>query len=131
MDMKLELIPIPVANVDRSKAFYVEKLGFAADVDVQPTEGVRVVQLTPPGSACSISIGYGLPVYEESPPGSVKGIHLVVADIEYARSELLGRGVDVSPIQDVGGGVKYAGFADPDGNSFTFQEMDWRTGGSF
>jgi catechol 2,3-dioxygenase-like lactoylglutathione lyase family enzyme len=131
MDMKLELVPIPVADVDRSRAFYVEKLGFALDVDVQPAEGVRVVQLTPPGSACSISIGYGLPVYEDSVPGSLKGIHLVAADIESSRTELIGRGVDVSPIQDVGGGVKYAGFADPDGNSFTFQEMEWRTGGNF
>ena len=82
MDMKLELIPIPVADVDRAKAFYVDKLGFADDVDVRPAEGVRVVQLTPPSSMCSISIGTGLPVYEDSIPGSVKGIHLVVADIE-------------------------------------------------
>ncbi len=85
MDMKLELVPIPVADVDRAKAFYIEKLGFNEDVDVEPAEGVRVVQLTPPGSACSISIGTGLPVYEASPPGSVKGLHLVVADIEGAR----------------------------------------------
>ena len=107
MDMKLELVPIPVSDVDRAKAFYVEKLGFAEDVDVRPAEGVRVVQLTPPGSMCSISIGTGLPVYEDSNPGSVKGIHLVVADIERARAELLSRGVDVSPVEDVGGGVKY------------------------
>ena len=131
MDMKLELIPIPVADVDSAKAFYVEKLGFAEDVDVQPTEGVRVVQMTPPGSACSISIGYGLPVYEDSAPGSVKGIHLVVADIERARTELMSRGVNVAPVEDVGGGVRYASFADPDGNSFTFQEMEWRTGNKF
>lgn len=131
MDMKLELIPLPVADVDRAKAFYVEKLGFAEDVDVQPVEGVRVVQMTPPGSACSISIGYGLPVYDDPPPGSVKGIHLVVADIKGARIELVSRGVDVSPVQDVGDGVKYAGFADPDGNSFIFQEMAWRRGGDF
>ena len=84
MDMKLKLVPIPVVDVDRAKAFYIEKLGFAEDVDVWPTEGVRVVQMTPPGSACSISIGIGLSVYEESPPGSVKGLHLVVADIETA-----------------------------------------------
>ncbi len=131
MDMKLELIPIPVVDVDRAKAFYVEKLGFAEDVDVRPAEGVRVVQLTPPGSTCSISIGTGLPVYEDSPPGSVKGIHLVVADIELARAELVGRGVDVSPVEEVGGGVRYAGFADPDGNSFAFQEMAWRTGDDY
>jgi len=131
MDMKLELVPIPVVDVDRAKAFYVEKLGFIADVDVRPAEGVRVVQLTPPGSACSISIGTGLPVYEEPPPGSVKGLHLVVADIERARAELVSKGVDVSPVEEVGGGVKFAGFLDPDGNSFMFQEMAWRTGDDF
>lgn len=131
MDMKLELVPIPVVDVDRSKAFYIEMLGFTEDVDVQPAEGVRVVQLTPPGSACSISIGTGLPVYEDLPPGSVRGLHLVVADIERARADLVGRGVEVSPVEDVGGGVRYAGFADPDGNSFTFQEMPWRTGDNF
>ncbi len=129
--MKLELIPIPVADVDRAKAFYVEKLGFAEDVDVRPAEGVRVVQLTPPGSMCSISIGTGLSVYENSTPGSVKGIHLVVADIEGARAQLVSRGVDVSPVEDVGGGVKYAVFADFDGNTFTFQEMSWRTGDDY
>jgi len=131
MDMKLELVPIPVVDIDRAKSFYVEKLGFVEDLDVQPAVGVRVIQMTPPGSACSISIGTGLPVYEESPPGSVKGLHLVVADIERARAELVSKGVDVSPVEDVGGGVKYAGFADPDGNSFTFEEMAWRTEGSF
>ena len=131
MDMKLELVPIPVVDVDRAKAFYIEKLGFNEDVDVEPAEGVRVVQLTPPGSACSISIGTGLPVYEGSPPGSVKGLHLVVADIERARAELVSRGVDVSAVEEVGGGVKFAGFFDPDGNSFIFQEMAWRTGDDF
>jgi predicted enzyme related to lactoylglutathione lyase len=131
MDMKLELVPIPVVDVDRAKAFYIEKLGFKEDVDVRPTTGVRVVQMTPPGSACSISIGTGLPVYEDSPPGSVKGLHLVVADIEKARTELVSRGVDVSPVEEVGDSVKYAWFEDPDGNSFTFQEMAWRTGDSF
>jgi len=131
MNMKLELVPIPVVDVDRAKAFYIEKLGFVEDVDVQPAEGVRVVQLTPPASACSISIGTGLPVYEDSPPGSVKGLHLVVSDIEGVRAELVGRGVEVSPVEEVGGGVRYAGFADPDGNTFTLQEMEWRTGGNF
>lgn len=131
MEMKLELVPIPVVDVDRAKAFYVDKLGFVEDVDVRPAEGVRVVQLTPRGSTCSISIGTGLPVYEDSPAGSVKGLHLVVADIERARAELVSRGVDVSPVEEVGGGVKYAGFADPDGNSFTFQEMAWRTGDDY
>jgi catechol 2,3-dioxygenase-like lactoylglutathione lyase family enzyme len=131
MDMKLELVPIPVVDVDRAKAFYIETLGFIEDVDVRPTAGVRVVQMTPPGSACSISIGTGLPVYEDSPPGSVKGLHLVVADIEKARTDLVTQGVDVSLVEEVGGGVKYAGFEDPDGNTFILQEMAWRTGSNF
>jgi len=131
MDMKLELVPVPVTDVDRAKAFYVERLGFVEDVDVRPVEGVRVVQLTPPGSACSIGLGAGLPAYDEAPPGSVKALHLVVADIEQARAELVGRGVEVGPVVDVGGGVKYAGFADPDGNTLTLQEMSWRTGEHF
>ena len=130
MDMKLELVPIPVADVDRAKAFYTEQLGFVADVDVTPADGVRVVQLTPPGSACSIGLGTGLDAYE-AVPGSVRALHLVVDDIEKARAELVGRGVDIGPIQDVGGGVKYAGFSDPDGNSLTLQEMAWRTGDAF
>ena len=129
VDMKLELVPIPVSDVDRAKAFY-ERLGFVADVDVQPADGVRVVQLTPPGSACSIGIGTGLPVYE-APPGSIRGLHLVVEDIEKARAELVDRGIDVGAVQDVGGGVLYAGFEDPDGNSLTLQQMPWRTGGAF
>ncbi len=131
MRMKLELVPVPVADVDRAKEFYVERLGFVEDVDVRPADGVRVVQLTPPGSACSIGLGSGLPAYDEAPPGSVKALHLVVEDIEQARAELVGRGVDVGPVQDVGGGVKYAGFVDPDGNSLTLQEMSWRTGEQF
>jgi predicted enzyme related to lactoylglutathione lyase len=131
MDMKLELVPLPVTDVDRAKAFYVDALGFVEDVDVRPAEGVRVVQLTPPGSACSIGLGTGLPAYDEATPGSVKALHLVVEDIEQARAELVARGVDVGPVLDVGGGVKYAGFADPDGNSLTLQEMSWRTGAQF
>jgi predicted enzyme related to lactoylglutathione lyase len=130
MEMKLELVPIPVSDVDRAKAFYTEQLGFVADVDVRPAEGVRVVQVTPPGSACSIGFGTGLPVYE-APPGSIRGLHLVVSDIDKARAELVERGVDVSPVQDLGGGVKYAGFTDPDGNSLELQEMAWRTGEAF
>lgn len=90
-----------------------------------------MAQLTPPGSACSIGIGNGLAAYDDAAPGSVRGVHLVVADIGRARAELVGHGVDVAPIQDVGGGVKYAGFADPDGNTFTLQEMGWRTGDAF
>jgi predicted enzyme related to lactoylglutathione lyase len=130
VDMKLELIPLPVTDVDRAKAFYVERLGFVEDVDVRPAEGVRVVQLTPPGSACSIGLGTGIPAYEAS-PGSVRALHLVVPDIERARAELVGRGVEVGPVEDVGGGVRYAGFADPDGNTLTLQEMSWRTGDHF
>jgi predicted enzyme related to lactoylglutathione lyase len=130
MDMKLELVPIPVTDVDRAKAFYAEQLGFAVDVDVQPAEGVRVVQLTPPGSACSIGLGTGLGAYE-APPGSIRALHLVVDDIERARAELIGRGVDVGAVQDVGGGVLYAALEDPDGNSLTLQQMPWRTGDAF
>src|ERR1700676_2051832 len=90
MDMKLELVPIPVSDVDRAKAFYVEKVGFHADHDVQPGNGMRVVQLTPPGSACSIAFGTGLGEISEMRPGSVKGLHLVVADIHQAREALAG-----------------------------------------
>ena len=130
MEMKLELVPVPVTDVDRAKAFYADRLGFVTDVDVRPADDVRVVQLTPPGSACSIGIGTGVPAYEGT-PGSVRGLHLVVTDIEAARAELIGRGVDVGEIQDVGGGVTYAGFEDPDGNSLTLQLMPWRTGDAF
>ena len=130
MDMLLELVPIPVADVDRAKAVYAERLGFAVDVDVRPADGVRVVQLTPPGSGCSIGLGTGLAAYEAT-PGSVRGLHLVVADIEQARAELVGRGVEVGAVQDVGGGVLYAGFEDPDGNSWTLQHMPWRAGDAF
>jgi predicted enzyme related to lactoylglutathione lyase len=129
VDMKLELVPIPVTDVDRAKAFYAEQLGFVVDVDVRPAEGIRVVQLTPPGSACSIGLGTGIPVYE-APPGSVRGLHLVVNDIEKARAELVGRGVDVGAVQDLGG-VRYAAFEDPDGNGLTLQQMPWRTGDAF
>ncbi|WP_233495637.1 VOC family protein [Geodermatophilus sp. TF02-6] len=129
--MKLELVLVPVTDVDRAKAFYTERLGFVEDVDVRPAEGVRVVQLTPPGSACSLGIGTGLPAYDDMRPGAVKGLHLVVADIDRVRAELVHRGVDVSAVEDVGGGVKYAWFADPDGNTLTLQEMPWRTGDDF
>ena len=130
MDMKLELVPIPVTDVDRAKAFYADRLGFVPDVDVTPADGVRVVQLTPPGSACSVGFGTGVPAYQGT-PGSVRGLHLVVDDIETARAELIGRGVDVGDIEDVGGGVRYAGFEDPDGNGWTLQVMPWRTGDAF
>ena len=130
MDMKLELVPVPVTDVDRAKTFYAEQLGFVVDVDVRPADGVRVVQLTPPGSACSIGLGTGLGAYEAT-PGSIRGLHLVVDDIEAARAELVGRGVEVGSIDDVGGGVLYASFSDPDGNLLLLQQMPWRTGEAF
>ena len=122
MDMKLELVPVPVSDVDRAKAFYVEKLGFHADHDVQPGNGMRVVQLTPPGSACSIVIGTGLGEISEMRPGSVKALHLVVADIHTAREALASRGVEVGAVDDLGG-IKYVSFSDPDGNSWLLQEI--------
>jgi len=131
MHMKLELVPVPVTDVDRAKAFYTDKVGFSVDVDVQPADGVRVVQLTPPSSACSIVLSTGLLEISDMAPGSIKALHLVVADIEAARRELLDRGVEVAPVEDVGGGVKYARFADPDGNTMTLQEMPWRTGDAY
>lgn len=130
MDMKFELVPIPVADVDRAKAFYADRLGFTLDVDVTPVDGVRVVQLTPPGSACSVGFGTGVPAYEGT-PGTIRGLHLVVDGIESARAALIERGVEVGEIVDAGGGVRYAGFADPDGNGWTLQEMAWRTGEAF
>ena len=130
MDMKFELVPIPVADVDRAKAFYADRLGFTLDVDVTPVDGVRVVQLTPPGSACSVGFGTGVPAYEGT-PGTIRGLHLVVDGIEGARDELIERGVEVDAVQDVGGGVRYAAFSDPDGNGWTLQEMAWRTGDAF
>ena len=130
MQMKLELIPLPVSDVDRAIAFYGDTLGFTKDVDVQPADGVRVVQFTPEGSGCSIGFGTGLDVYGGE-PGSVRGLHLVVEDIVEARAELVRRGVEVGEIRDFGGGVKGADFADPDGNGFELQEMAWRTGATF
>ena len=122
MDMKLELVPLPVSDIDRAKAFYVEKVGFNVDHDVQPGNGMRVLQLTPPGSACSIVIGAGLGEMSEIKPGSIKGLHLVVTNIVEAREALLGRGVEVGQVQDMGG-ILFARFADPDGNSWLLQEI--------
>lgn len=122
MDMRLELVPIPVVDVDRAKTFYVDDIGFGVDHDVSPAEGVRVVQLTPSGSACSIVLGQGLPGLSAT-PGSVRGLHLVVDDIDEARRALVDRGVDVDEVADLGGGVRMAGFADPDGNTWTLQEL--------
>jgi predicted enzyme related to lactoylglutathione lyase len=119
--MKLELVPVPVSDVDRAKAFY-EQAGFRLLVDVQPTAGMRVVQFTPPGSACSIVFGAGMQGISDMRPGSVQGLHLVVADMEAARDALVGRGIDVGEITDMGG-VKYAGFSDPDGNLWLLQEF--------
>ena len=116
MQMRLELIPLPVSDVDGAIAFYADKLGFKKDVDVQPSEGVRVVQLTPEGSGCSIGFGTGLDVYAGE-PSSVRDLHLVVEDITEARAELVRRGVEIGEIQDFGGGVKGADFSDPDGQS--------------
>lgn len=122
MDLHLELVPVPVRDIDRAKSFYVDQIGFVVDHDVTPTEGVRVVQLTPPGSACSIVLATGLPALS-SEPGSIRGLHLVVDDIEVARLALTGRRVEVEPIADLGGGVRMAGFADPDGNTWTLQQL--------
>ena len=130
MDMKLELVPVPVTDLDTSAAFY-ELVGFDRDVDVTPSEGVRIVQLTPPGSACSILLSTGLPEIADMAPGTVKGLHLVVNDIAAARDELLGRGVEVGELVSVGGGVTYAGITDPDGNTLPLQQMDWRTGDAY
>ncbi len=130
MQLKLELIPLPVSDVDRAIEFYEGRLGFTKDVDVSPTEGVRVVQLTPPGSGCSIGFGTGLDVYAGE-PGSIRGLHLVVEDLEQARAELIDRGVQVGDIHDFGGGVRGAEFADPDGNGFELQEMAWRRGADY
>ena len=121
-DMKLELVPVPVSDVDRARAFYVEKAGFKLEVDVRPTDTMRVVQLTPPGSACSIVFGTGMGEITDMHPGSVKGLHLVVANIGEARDALVKRGLEVAEVSDIGG-VKYAGFSDPDGNMWLLQEF--------
>jgi catechol 2,3-dioxygenase-like lactoylglutathione lyase family enzyme len=132
VDFKLELVLIPVSDVDRAKVFYVEKLGFSLDVDHQPSVEFRVVQMTPPGSACSITIGIGI---TDAAPGSVRGTHLVVTDIVAARGELVERGVEVSEIRHLGESgwapgphpdhADYNSFADvsdPDGNTWVLQE---------
>lgn len=133
--MKFEVTTLPVADVDRAKAFYTEKLGFALDVDVEPTPEHRVVQMTPPGSACSITIGIGL---TDAEPGSYRGTHLVVTDIEAARAELVAQGVDVGEIRHFdreaadwrpgpdpsrGRYMSFADLADPDGNTWVLQEV--------
>jgi len=129
MDWKIEVVVVPVSDVDRAKHFYSEQLGFHVDVDQQMGEAFRVVQLTPPGSSCSIAIGTGLGSME---PGSLKGVQFVVPDVQAARAQLVERGVDVSPVQHFEDGVPAEGpggpwnsfifFDDPDGNSWTVQE---------
>jgi catechol 2,3-dioxygenase-like lactoylglutathione lyase family enzyme len=121
MDFRLELVAIPVSDVDRAKAFYSEKAGFDVDHDHQVADDIRFVQITPPGSACSIAFGKG-PGLGDMPPGSVKGLQLVVEDAEAARAELAGRGVDVSEVQDFPWG-KFVFFNDPDGNGWAVQQI--------
>jgi predicted enzyme related to lactoylglutathione lyase len=119
MNFKLELIPVPVSDVDRAKAFYAERAGFSVDNDVTVREGLRFVQLTPPGSACSISIGEGLTELE---PGSLQGLQLVVEDVEAAREELSALGLEVSEVQDFPWG-RFVFFSDPDGNGWAVQQL--------
>ena len=125
MHWTLEVVVVPVADVDRAKAFYTEQAGFNADHDHTVNENLRFVQLTPPGSACSIAIGQGV---VDAEPGSVKGLQLVVESADAARAELAGRGVDVSEVQDFPWG-RFVFFSDPDGNAWSVQEIQ-RPGGS-
>jgi predicted enzyme related to lactoylglutathione lyase len=119
VDLKLELIAVPVSDVDRAKAFYSERVGFEVDNDVTVRDGLRFVQLTPPGSACSITIGEGL---TEKEPGSLEGLQLVADDIEVARKELSARGLEISEIQDFPWG-RFLFFSDPDGNGWAVQQI--------
>ena len=122
MDLKLELVAVPVSDVDRAKAFYAERAGFDVDNDVTVKDGLRFVQLTPPGSACSISIGEGI---SEMEPGTLEGLQLVVNDIETTRKELSARGLEVSEIQDFPWG-RFVFFSDPDGNGWAVQQLPER-----
>jgi predicted enzyme related to lactoylglutathione lyase len=119
MDMRLELIPVPVTDVDRAKAFYVDQVGFNADHDHRVNETLRFVQLTPPGSACSITIGEGVTTMT---PGSLQGLQVVVDDAEAIRAELAGRGVDVTEVMDLPWG-RFVYFSDPDGNAWSIQQI--------
>jgi predicted enzyme related to lactoylglutathione lyase len=119
MDWKLELVAVPVSDVDRAKRFYTEQVGFNADHDHQVSDDLRFVQLTPPGSACSIALGTGL---TDAQPGSVTGLQLVVSDIEAARAQLAERGVQVSEVRDFPWG-RFVFFADPDGNRWSVQQI--------
>ena len=130
MDWKLEVVVVPVTDVDRAKSFYADQLGFVVDVDDSPSDDVRIVQLTPPGSACSIMIGKG--IGDDAEPGSLKGVQICVGDIEAAHAQLVDRGVDVTPVRRMGasgwedgkGGDwnSFVFFNDPDGNSWAVQE---------
>jgi catechol 2,3-dioxygenase-like lactoylglutathione lyase family enzyme len=119
MDWKLELVIIPVSDVDRAKAFYTEKVGFHADHDQRVSAELRFVQLTPPGSACSIAFGEGI---TDAAPGSVRGLQMVVADIHAAHAELAGRGVEVSEVEQLAWG-SFVYFSDPDGNRWSVQQL--------
>jgi catechol 2,3-dioxygenase-like lactoylglutathione lyase family enzyme len=122
MDWKIELVAIPVTDVDRAKAFYVDQVGFHADHDHKVHEGLRFVQLTPPGSACSIVLGTGV---TEMPPGSQKGVQVVVEDVAAARQQLMDRGVDVSEVDAQAWGL-FVTFSDPDGNTWALQQIPQR-----
>jgi catechol 2,3-dioxygenase-like lactoylglutathione lyase family enzyme len=119
MDMRLELVPLLTTDVERSKAFYVDQVGFRLDHDVEPGNGMRVVQLTPPGSACSVVFGVGISASDAAP---VQGLHLVVDDMGAVRNSLIAKGVEVSEVSAMGG-VLYAYFSDPDGNSWALQQI--------
>jgi catechol 2,3-dioxygenase-like lactoylglutathione lyase family enzyme len=122
MDYKLELVFVPVSDVDRAKDFYVNKVGFSADHDHRVSDGLRFVQLTPSGSACSIAFGEGLVDFDAPQPGSLRGLQLVVADADAARADLAGRGVDVSEVDEQPWG-RFVYFKDPDGNSWNVQQI--------
>ena len=125
MDWKLELVAIPVTDVDRAKRFYAEQVGFNADHDHKISDDLRFVQLTPPGSACSIALGVGV---TDAAPGSATGLQMVVTDIEVAHAHLADRGVEVSPVQDFPWG-RFVFFADPDGNRWAVQQIVRPDGG--
>jgi catechol 2,3-dioxygenase-like lactoylglutathione lyase family enzyme len=122
MDWKIELVTIPVTDVDRAKAFYVDQVGFVADFDRQVNDTLRFVQLTPPGSACSVYLGTGL---TDMTPGAQRGLQMVVADADVAHDELLSRGVDVAPVVDLEWG-RFVYFSDPDGNTWSIQQLPSR-----
>jgi catechol 2,3-dioxygenase-like lactoylglutathione lyase family enzyme len=126
MDWKLELVAIPVTDVDRAKAFYTDKVGFDADHDHTVNEQLRFVQLTPPGSACSIALGTGI---VDTPPGSVQGMQLVVEDVDAARAQLVERGVEVGEVQELPWG-SFVFFKDPDGNGWAVQQLPARGEGA-